>query len=230
MASKEIGGLCEMLAQSDLDGLEVEIKGEAHKEGSREVSHCLVGLLVDRVKDPSSKSIEGVIEGTTQVEKARGSVAAGSASTSEASDFDHRERAKGGAARSVIVSVELVLKDSQEEVDATTMEGVEVNDVELPMDLNECDREKTEEVVVEEMKACSRIVPARKWRRAARKGQIPKALVGVSSPIKRILDACNVAKIKKREGSPLPNGKKKSVKGKNKMSPIKKGEGGQNGS
>ncbi|TXG53135.1 hypothetical protein EZV62_022304 [Acer yangbiense] len=36
MASDDIGGLCEMLAGSDLDGPEVLIKGEAHKKGIKE--------------------------------------------------------------------------------------------------------------------------------------------------------------------------------------------------
>ncbi|TXG62055.1 hypothetical protein EZV62_013418 [Acer yangbiense] len=46
MESDTIGGLCEMLATSDLDGPEVLIKGEVHSEGIQEVSHCLVKKIL----------------------------------------------------------------------------------------------------------------------------------------------------------------------------------------
>ncbi|KAK3193018.1 hypothetical protein Dsin_024328 [Dipteronia sinensis] len=46
MGIDDIKGLCEMLAILDLDRPEVLIKGEAHNEGMKEVSHCLVGKVL----------------------------------------------------------------------------------------------------------------------------------------------------------------------------------------
>ncbi|TXG60762.1 hypothetical protein EZV62_012125 [Acer yangbiense] len=61
MGVDDIGGSCEMFASSDFDGPEVLIKGEAHKEGIKEVSHCLMGKVLAG-KRINREAFKGVIE------------------------------------------------------------------------------------------------------------------------------------------------------------------------
>ncbi|KAK1566900.1 hypothetical protein Q3G72_005780 [Acer saccharum] len=68
---------------------------------------------------------------------------------------------------------------------------------------------------VEGMSLSPRKLSVRKWRRATRKKHGTKGMVGVSSPIKRILEARQIIKKKSRDGSLSPLGKASARKKRN---------------
>ncbi|KAI9162401.1 hypothetical protein LWI28_026934 [Acer negundo] len=83
-------------------------------------------------------------------------------------------------------------------------------------------REGVEDTLVENMVLSPSNVSVRKWRKAARKGQSSNTMVGITSHMKKIIEACYIAKKKNREGNPSPNGRGQKGKGLRKKSPTRK--------
>ncbi|TXG53380.1 hypothetical protein EZV62_022549 [Acer yangbiense] len=92
---------------------------------------------------------------------------------------------------------------------------------------NQCveESEWVDRVREKHMVLSPRKVSFRKWRRAARKWHAPKGMLGVTSPIKRILEAHHIAKSKTRDKSLFPKGKKQQIRVLKKNSPKKRAEG-----
>ncbi|KAL5753058.1 hypothetical protein ACOSP7_023234 [Xanthoceras sorbifolium] len=59
--AEEIVQLCSSLSLTDVDGPIVQIADEVHREGIREVFHCLVGKVLSR-KCINREAFKGVIE------------------------------------------------------------------------------------------------------------------------------------------------------------------------
>ncbi|KAI9197035.1 hypothetical protein LWI28_029240 [Acer negundo] len=87
------------------------------------------------------------------------------------------------------------------------IEGLEENKGYLDGNHNNVENEGIESVCVDNIALSPGKASVRKWRRAARKMHAFKGLIGVISPIKRILEAYHIAKTKNRDNNLSPKGK-----------------------
>ena len=110
--------------------------------------------------------------------------------------------------------------------EGTNMEGLEVNEGGLDVGPGSDKKEGEVGDTGENMVLSPGRVTVRKWRRAARKDKMPITMTGTTSPMKRILEACLLARKKNREGSLSPKGKGNQTKGARKKSPTKQVGGG----